>query len=79
MGEQHLLLNKLLWKKIFFTDERRFSLDGPDGCSHYWADKRVEQFMRMNRHSGGGGVMVWGCSYWLGKPKLVVLKNTINC
>lgn len=54
-ARRHLLLNKRVWKKVLFKDEKRFTLDGPDRSGHYLADKRVEEHMRLRRHSGGGG------------------------
>ena len=51
------------FNKVVFTDEKRFSLDGPDGYKSY-IDKRgrkVHVPLRTKRQMGGGSVMVWGC------------------
>ena len=45
------------FKKVIFTDEKRFKFDGPDEwCT--WS-KRGEPVVLNKRHMGGGGVMVW--------------------
>ena len=28
------------WSKVFFTDEKKFNLNGPDEWSYYWADMK---------------------------------------
>ena len=51
------------FSKVVFSDEKRFSLDGPDGYKSY-IDKRgrkVQVPLRKKRQMGGGSVMVWGC------------------
>jgi IS30 family transposase len=47
------------WTSIFFTDEKKFNLDGPDGYRHYWHDLRKEPLLFSKRHSGGGSLMIW--------------------
>lgn len=60
------------WRQVIFSDERKFNLDGPDGCQYYWHDLRTEKEIRMSRNFGGddgknnnnNSVMVWlGFSY----------------
>ena len=46
------------FSQVVFTDEKRFSMDGPDGFMSYGKPgQRVHRIKRQNR---GGGVMVWG-------------------
>lgn len=45
------------WEKTIFTDEKRFSLDGPDDWRTFI--RNDTKSYRMKRQSGGGGVMVW--------------------
>lgn len=45
------------WGTTIFTDEKRFSLDGPDDWSTYIAPG--EKMVRQKRQCDGGGLMVW--------------------
>lgn len=52
------LLNKMDWSRVVFTDEKRFSLDGPDNWCSYTSKGMVN--LRCRRQMGGSGIMVWG-------------------
>ena len=45
------------WRTTIFSDEERFSLDGPDDWISYLCNPR--QTYRIKRQCKGGGVMVW--------------------
>lgn len=46
------------WKKVVFTDEKKFNLDGPDSWSSYIDENR--EIYANRRQNKGGGIMVWG-------------------
>jgi transposase len=48
------------WSSVWFTDEKRWCLDGPDRYSKYWHDLRKEELLGSRRQGGGGSIMVWG-------------------
>lgn len=47
----------LSWESTIFSDEKRFSLDGPDDWRTYIHNS--ENYFRQTRQCKGGGVMVW--------------------
>mgnify|MGYP000860321285 CR=1 FL=1 len=51
--------DNICWERVVFTDEKRFSLDGPDSWSTYTDEGR--DIYRNKRQNNGGGIMVWGC------------------
>lgn len=55
------------WEKTIFSDEKRFSLDGPDNWNSYIG--KNECIIRQKRQCKGGGVMVW----------IMVLPNGLLC
>ena len=67
------------WRRVFFTDESRFSLFRADGRRHLYR-RRGEPFadacvFERNRY-GGGSVMVWvGISHGVKSPLIVVPGN----
>ena len=63
------------FKKVIFTDEKRFKFDGPDGwCT--WL-RRGEPVV-LNKRQIGGEVMVWGMIFANGKIWLEWLKGRQN-
>ena len=49
------------WQKVVFSDEKKFSLDGPDGFQKYWYAKKFPEENYSTRHSGRGSLLTrWG-------------------
>ena len=66
------------WRRVVFSDEKKFNLEGPDGFRYYWHDLREEPATLSKRHSGGGSLMVWGAISYGGKTELVTLRGKID-
>ncbi len=73
---------KLAWhtrfRRIVFSDEKKFNLDGPDGNCHYWHDIRKPELLHNKRHSGGGSVMIWAAIGYRGKTDIAFLEGKVN-
>ena len=66
------------WRKVVWSDEKKFNLDGPDGYSYYWADTRLPRRIFSKRQAGGGGLMVWGCFSYKGVGTLATVGTRVN-
>ena len=66
------------WTHTWFTDEKRFCLDGPDFTTYYWHDLRKDPVVVSKRQADGGGTMVWAGISSEGKTSLCFCQNTIN-
>lgn len=66
------------WKEVVFSDEKKFNLDGPDGCQYYWHDLRKEPQFFSKRVQGGGSVMVWAAFSFKGKTPIAFLEGRQN-
>lgn len=66
------------WQSVVFSDEKKFNLDGPDGCQYHWQDKRKPKQKRMARNFGGGSLMVWGGFGYNGKTPICVVSTKMN-
>ena len=74
----HLKRGASFWRWVIFSDEKRCSLDGPDGLKSYWHDKRVPKRWHSTRQSEGGSVVVWGAVSVHGKSELAFINGHIN-
>lgn len=66
------------WKKIIFSDEKKFNLDGPDGNAFYYHDERKQEILRNRRQGGGKSVMIWAAIGWYGKSQIAFLDGNQN-
>ena len=65
------------WRRVIFSDEKRFTLDGPDGYRCYFHDLRKETHILSRRHSGGG-VMVWAGIGYYGNTEIKFISGTMK-
>uniref|UniRef100_A0A1I7XP52 Zf-RVT domain-containing protein n=1 Tax=Heterorhabditis bacteriophora TaxID=37862 RepID=A0A1I7XP52_HETBA len=63
---------------VTFSDEKKFNLDGPDGCHSDWRDLRKELWYFSPRNLGGGSVMVWGAISGMGLVDLPFVSTKMN-
>jgi hypothetical protein len=61
------------WDTILFCDEKKWNLDGRDGCQYYWHDLQDEPRWFKRRIQGGGSVMTWAGFGVNGKTTLKVV------
>lgn len=74
----HVSFTQVEWKKVIWTDEKKFNLDGPDGLSYYWHDQRIQRKILSRRHSSGGSIMIWGCFSGCGVGELCELDGRLT-
>lgn len=63
----------LNWEKVIFSDEKKFSLDGPDNWMSY--QSHDVKTIRQKRQMGGGSVMVWCMIFSTGETFFQILKG----
>ena len=68
------------FKHIIFSDEKRFTLDGPDNIGSYCDtnDKNGVRPKRIKRQNGGGGVMFLAAISSKGNLKIKEINGTYN-
>lgn len=77
-AKKKVRFTSLQWDMVIFSDEKKFNLDGPDGCQFYWHDIRTEKQMFSKRNFGGGSVMVWAAFSSKGKSKIAFIEGKQN-
>lgn len=66
------------WRRVVFSDEKKFNLDGPDGLQYYWHHVSQDQLSYKKRNFGGGSVMVWGAFCYNGTLPLMTITARMN-
>jgi hypothetical protein len=66
------------WQKVYWSDEKKFNLDGPDGFRYYWHDLRKQKKILSKRAMRGGGVMIWAYFSWDFKGEITFLEGTMD-
>ena len=66
------------WRRVIFSDEKKFNSDGPDGFHSYWhaMGNEFEHFSK--RQNGGPSFMVWGAVGYGGKFPLMECPKKMN-
>lgn len=77
-AQEHDGLDAFWWANVMFSDEKKWNLDGPDGLRRRWVDTRQKKQLCVRRHTGGGGVMVWGGFCGGKKTELKFLDGRVN-
>ncbi|CDF37795.1 unnamed protein product [Chondrus crispus] len=72
-AKNHVTWDDEKWNKIIFSDEKKFNLDGPDGCHYYWHELRKEKKVLSRRHQGCDSLMIWSCFSYYGRKNLVIM------
>jgi hypothetical protein len=66
------------WQHVWFSDEKRFNLDGPDNVAYYWHDLRKEKLGRIKRQGGGASLMIWAAICSNKKTPLSFVQGTLD-
>lgn len=66
------------WDRVVFSDEKKFNLDGPDGCHAFWTDLQDSPEIFSKRVQGGGSVMVWAGFSKEGKTEIKFISTRMK-
>lgn len=67
----HQRWNRQQWGRVLFPDESRFTLSNSDARRRVWrqvGERFVDACVQEHDQYGGGSVMVWGASTFMGGP-----------
>lgn len=78
MEKRETILENCGTKKVFFTVEKKFNLDGSDGLRFYWNDFENWTKMFCKCVQKGCLVMVWDAIFYIGKIWLVGIGAKMN-
>jgi hypothetical protein len=67
-----------VWENIWFSDEKKFNLDGPDGFAYYWHDIRHKKRTFSKRQGGGSGVTIWAAISSKGKSLIMFIDGYMD-
>ena len=62
-ARQYQTKNAKEWRKVVFSDEKKFNLDGPDTFQKHWYAKNFPEENYSTRRRGGKSLMIWGGGY----------------
>ena len=66
------------WTGVWFTDEKKFNLDGPDREKYYFHDLRKETLISSRRQQGGGSVLLWAGFCATNKSSIAFVHGNLN-
>ena len=67
---QYQTMSAKEWRKVVFSNEKKFNLDDPNGFQMYWHAKNFPEENYSTSYSGGGSLMIWWAFSSSGKLKL---------
>ena len=56
---QYQTMSAKEWRKVVFSDEKKFNLDGPDGFLRYKHAKNFPEENYSTWRRGGGSLIIW--------------------
>ena len=77
-ARESVRMDASFWRRVCFTDEKRWCLDGPDGTLSYWSDRRIPADIFSKRVRGGGGLMVWAGTSYRAKTPLYFCASKVD-
>lgn len=68
------------WKYVWFSDEKKFNLDGPDGYNYYWRDLDISNKRKFYsaRPRSKKSLMVWAGFCYSKKTSLAFLEGKVT-
>ena len=66
------------WKKVVFSDEKKFNLRGPDSYFKYWGHGKAEKRLININKFNGGGIMVHLTTSYNGLISMVEMQEKFD-